>query len=285
MKIEAEIKAAAMNKGVTWAQVKGFNEAGELEAIASNGRLDRSGESIDPGAWEQDLPDFLANPVILATHQQRLDNGHSPVIGSVKSIQAGKGGLVFVMKFAGTDLGRQYEQLYREGHMRAFSVGFIPVSGRMEDLPDAGGKGRVKVWVHTRCKLLEISCVPVPANPDALAKALAAEHAGEFADSVAAAVIAKFTVAGAPIAPQAWAELENIVEGFAREVRSHVDERIDELIVNLGYRGLAGTDSYPEESGDGDDADRGHRRGEDQGVKDTPAQTAAKRLLGEQAKD
>lgn len=152
-----------------FAQVKGFDEAGVLEAVASTGAIDRQGESIEPEAWKDSLPTYRTNPVILATHMHRLSNGDSPVIGSAVSIEITKDGLVFRMKFAGTDLGKQYEQLYREKHMRAFSVGFYPIDGRWQDY-DRDGKGDKRTWVHTKVDLLEISAVPVPANPEALSR-------------------------------------------------------------------------------------------------------------------
>ena len=90
---------------------------------------------------------------------------------------------------------------------------------------------------------------------------------------------------GCGVTPEMRKELKAIVEDFAREVRSHVDERLDELIVNLGYRGLNGTDCDPGQDGDEDDAGHGHRHGESERASDTPAQSAAKRLLGEYEKD
>ena len=157
------------NEKFIFALVKGFNDAGELEAVASTGALDRQNEMIKPDAWKDSLPTYRSNPVILATHLHRLSTGDSPVIGSATAIEITADGLVFRMKFAGTDLGKQYEQLYREKHMRAFSVGFYPIDGGWEDF-NRGGKNAKRTWVHTKVDLLEISAVPVPANPEALAR-------------------------------------------------------------------------------------------------------------------
>jgi len=200
-----------------FAQVKGF-EGDELIAVASTGALDRDNEIIDPGAWGESLDGYRANPVILATHQHRLASGSSPVIGSASTIDATEKGLIFKMKFAGTALGREYEQLYREGHMRAFSVGFIPIDGKWEDLnrgaldTAAGGKaaeaakrppaergspsqGLKRVWHITKAELLEISAVPVPANPEALAAMRAAGAMGAADEGLATTIAAEIMLA------------------------------------------------------------------------------------------
>ena len=160
------------NEKYFFATVKGFNAKGELEAVASTGVTDRQKEIILPEAWQKSLPTYRANPVILATHMHRLSDGSSPVIGSASEIKVSPGELAFSMTFAGTALGKEYEQLDREKHMRAFSVGFIPVAGEWRTMKVAGKDERI--WVHTEAELLEISAVPVPANPEALARMRAA---------------------------------------------------------------------------------------------------------------
>ena len=179
-----------------FAQTKGLNEDGSLDAVASTGAVDRDNEIIEPSAWLGSLDRFRTNPVILAGHQHRLSGGSSPVIGSAPEIRIEGGELVFRMRFAGTTLGQEYKQLYSEKHMRAFSVGFLP---KKADWRDDKAKGR-KILVHTEVELLEISAVPVPANPEALARARAAAFAaaafgddpekaiGALAEKVAGAV-------------------------------------------------------------------------------------------------
>ena len=151
--------------------------AGEpLYAVASTGVIDRADEVIDPGAWDGTLKVYRDNPVMLACHQHRLITGSSPVIGSAPDMDVVNRELGFHPLFAGTPLGREYGQLYDEGHMRAFSVGFIPKKGETRDI---GGK---RIYVHTEVELLEVSAVPVPANPEALARARAAALALGAAD-------------------------------------------------------------------------------------------------------
>ena len=198
-----------------FAIVKGFNAKGELEAVASTGSTDRQKEVILPEAWQKSLPTYRANPVILATHQHRLTTGSSPVIGSASAIDVSPDELAFRMTFAGTPLGREYEQLYREKHMRAFSVGFLPVAGEWRTVKVDGKDERM--WVHTEAELLEISAVPVPANPEALARMRAA-MAGGFPGSPDADAIAK-DVAGLvlPSVLNASKELDTKIAAMAAE--------------------------------------------------------------------
>jgi len=153
-----------------FARVNQINDADRtIQAVASTGDIDRDGEIILPSAFIESLHAFRANPVILATHQHRLSTGSSPVIGSAvpESITVAENAVTFKMRFADTPLGSEYWQLYKDRHMRAFSIGFIPLEAEYQKL-----KGKSSpVFVHTKIELLEISAVPVPSNRNALARA------------------------------------------------------------------------------------------------------------------
>jgi HK97 family phage prohead protease len=148
--------------------VKSINrEDKTIEIVASTSDIDRDNEIIESQAFVQTLDSFKANPVILSAHAHRLENGESPVIGSAfpDSIIVSDRDLRFRMKFADTPLGENYWKLYRDRHMRAFSVAFIPIEGTSKK---AKGKD---VYHHTKIELLECSAVPVPSNRQALARA------------------------------------------------------------------------------------------------------------------
>lgn len=236
------------DKRYAWAQAKGFNQDGELEAVASTADLDRDEERIEVEAWRRDLGRYQANPVILAGHQHRLAGGNSPVVGSARTVELRPDALLLRIRFAGTELGREYEQLYREGHMRAFSVGFIPINGEWRDVQEAAAAddrrgaesaediqahrsrpvaiekkpSTKRIYVHTRVELLEVSCVPVPSNPAALARMLAEER--EAAGRIDAAALAAQV---GQIAGKAVAEaVQGVLTGLAAELRGMFDELI-----------------------------------------------------------
>jgi HK97 family phage prohead protease len=148
--------------------VKSINrENRTLDVIASTGDVDRDGEIILPSAFTKNLESFRTNPCILACHQHRLESGESPVIGSaiIETILVTDKDLRFKMRFAETNLAENYWKLYRDGHMKAFSVGYMPLKGEVREIKSG------KVFVHTEVELLEVSAVPVGSNRAALARA------------------------------------------------------------------------------------------------------------------
>ena len=139
-------------------------EKRQIRVLASSSALDRHGERILPEAFANSLTVFMQNPVCLAAHSHRLDTGEPPVIGRVVKMWIDSKGLWAVIEFAKTELAEEYWQLYSRGFMKAVSVGFIPKRG--EWVSEEG----VRLYIHQEVELLEISCVAVPSNPEALVK-------------------------------------------------------------------------------------------------------------------
>lgn len=137
----------------------------QITALASTGDLDRTDEIILPEAFKEMLPVYMKNPVVITSHQHRLQTGSSSVVGNAVKTWIDKQGLWVVIEFVkGTALGEEYWLLYSTKKQRALSVGFKSHGGGWEERD-----GR-QVWVWTKVELIEISCVPVPANPNALSK-------------------------------------------------------------------------------------------------------------------
>lgn len=132
-------------------------ETGTFEVVASTGDVDRDKEVIDPKGWE--LGNFRKNPVILWAH-----NYSELPIGIAEKIEQTDKGLVIKGRFASAEANpkaQQIKKLYEEGIQQAVSVGFIPLERDEHD--DS---------IITKAELLELSFVPVPANPNALALAM-----------------------------------------------------------------------------------------------------------------
>jgi len=127
---------------------------GDFWCIASDETVDRSGDVVKADGWE--LDNFKKNPVLLWAHDY-----WTPPVGKANDIQVSGGKLIFKPEFAPTQLGQEIKQLYEGGYLKTFSVGFIPKEFQIN--PDTNG------YIYTKSELLEISCVPVPANPNALA--------------------------------------------------------------------------------------------------------------------
>jgi len=151
-----------IQKLFTLAEVKEVNEEERsLVGTASTEVLDRDKEIIKTDGWE--LDNFRKNPVILLSHEYR-----QPPIGKALWVKKDKNGLKFKAQFAKTQVAEEVFQLYKDGFMRAFSVGFIPKEWEEGDPEDEKGPRRI----YTKQELLEISAVSVPSNPDALVTAV-----------------------------------------------------------------------------------------------------------------
>lgn len=134
------------------AKVKDLGE-GKLEAIISTNDVDRHGEVINIDGL--DISNYEKNPVVMWAHDYSL-----PPIGKTLSLSKETIGkrmmLKTEMEFAIgiSGLAREVYNLYREGYLHAFSIGFIA--------NDMEGN------TYTESEMLEYSAVPIPANPNAL---------------------------------------------------------------------------------------------------------------------
>lgn len=132
----------------------------EVDFVASTDAVDSYGDVVDQASWQ--LSHYLENPVVLYGHQSR-----DLPIGKASNVGVRNGRLEATVRFASAEANPMAEQVWKlvqEGILRAVSVGFLPVEGRYEM------RGGDEVFVWRSPILKEISVVPVPANPEALAK-------------------------------------------------------------------------------------------------------------------
>jgi HK97 family phage prohead protease len=129
-----------------------------LWAVGTTESFDRDDDIIRMDGWEID--NYLKNPVILWAHNYR-----EPPIGKALQVEPQASGMWFKVQFAKTDKAQEVFGLYADGFMRAWSVGFLPKD--YDHLRDDAGQP-LGGWDYMRQELLELSAVPVPANPEAL---------------------------------------------------------------------------------------------------------------------
>jgi hypothetical protein len=123
--------------------------------------VDREGDTIAVEGW--DLANYAKNPVVLFGH----DHYQPPIAKSLTTFVEGaalKSRAQFVSREI-SEFAYMVFQLYAEGYMRATSVGFIPHEWTYADGERKGGMD------FSAQEMLEYSCVPVPANPEALIEA------------------------------------------------------------------------------------------------------------------
>ena len=147
-------------------RTKGFSKDGVLTAIASTPTIDRDGEIVLPSAFKDSIANFIESGVILSSHIHRSLNGYPTIVGTPTRMEIIDNALEFDMLFAPTPMPQEWKILYEGGFAKAFSVGFIPLEGEIQDVD---GKA---VYTHTKAELLEISTVAVGSNPEALVKQL-----------------------------------------------------------------------------------------------------------------
>lgn len=141
--------------------------------VSSDETVDRFGDRILVCGWETDA--YMANPIVLFAHRS-----DQPPVGRTVQIwkeAAPKPALVQVVEFADKaayEFADTIYQLYKGGFMKAVSVGFKPTKKPNRILDDAGEWTGGYEFVGQ--SLLELSTVPVPANPSALAR----DSAGKF---------------------------------------------------------------------------------------------------------
>jgi uncharacterized protein len=153
-------------------EVRGASdEERTIEFVASSEAVDRYGDIVRVAGWQ--TKNYMQNPVFLFGHQ----SGQPPIGKTVKLTKetSPKPALVQKVQFATKDqypFADQIFQLYKGGFMRSVSVGFRPLQKpnliRDEEGNWTGG------FEFTSQELLELSAVPIPANTDAVARAISA---------------------------------------------------------------------------------------------------------------
>jgi hypothetical protein len=156
-----------------------FSQDGRLRICISAPVPDRDDEVVIPAKLR--LDSYRKNPVLLVTHDQR----RLPV-GKCENLFLDEDGrLMAEVSFADTEEGQEVAKLYRDGILRGASIGFIS-DGTREVSPDEAYQRfgvRKRLREHVGGELLEISCVPIPSCPDALAL--------EWIDASAAAAVVR----------------------------------------------------------------------------------------------
>jgi hypothetical protein len=217
----AEVKDQVVRTTIPF-QIKSLDEKERtIEFIGSTATVDRYGDSIVQTGWE--LGNFVRNPVIPWGHNYR-----DPAVAMATEVGLRDGNLFFKAKFPTiAELSSDPEHpsewalfvdaiynSYKGGYLRAFSVGFIPLEyeGNWED-----------GYTFTKCELLEVSCVTVPANPDALVLAF---EEGVLSDRQKGIMVKQ---AEKLIKSLTINEAEKDNESMNAETKSYIDDKFAEL--------------------------------------------------------
>ncbi|MGD8561228.1 MAG: HK97 family phage prohead protease [Desulfarculaceae bacterium] len=138
------------------------DQARTFWAVASTGGVDRQGDEIIAQGWE--LDNFLQNPVIPWAHDYER-----PPVAKALEVRVDGDRLLFQAQFPGAEeyaFADTIFRLYRGGYLSAFSVGFAPLES--EVVTNIVNGRTLTGTRYLRQELYEISCVTLPANPQAL---------------------------------------------------------------------------------------------------------------------
>jgi phage head maturation protease len=138
-----------------------------IRFVASDETVDRYGDIIRASGWQ--LSNYAKNGPLLFAHDSR-----SPPIGTAKAWIDGTR-LMADATFLEEGVSEFADEIWRitdAGALKASSVGFLPLDWKLiRGEPDENGYQPVTGYEFISQELLELSVVPVPANPAALALA------------------------------------------------------------------------------------------------------------------
>lgn len=153
-------KGQLMNKQYA-VNIKNINDEEKIITfLGTTNSKDRDGDIIDPKGGN--LNNFRKNPVFLWGHDWA---GARPPIGRSVEERIMDKGIEFDIKFDKDDtFAMQVYNKYKNNFLNAVSVGFAP--NDYEKMTN--DEGKFTGYKFTDWELLELSAVPIPANPEAL---------------------------------------------------------------------------------------------------------------------
>jgi HK97 family phage prohead protease len=152
-----------------------------LTAVISTRSKDRDGDIVEPRGAQ--LKNYTQNPIVLWAHDRK-----APPIAKAEELFLGDDGIIAQVRFDKDDpFARLIFNKYAEGFLTSWSIGFSPADDGFEPLTDE--KGVVTGYHFKEWELTEFSAVPVPANAEAITRALDdienPEHKVRFAKAMA----------------------------------------------------------------------------------------------------
>ena len=150
--------------------IKSINEDDlTLTAVITDSSLDRDNEIISTKGIQTD--NFMKNPVVLYSHNRvgPFEFTNDLPVGKVLSLKKMAKKMEAKVKFTPEDLhpdGYKLFRMYKEGFLRAFSIGYKEIKSSIKEVGDT------VIKVLDKIDLAELSVAIIPANPNAIAKSL-----------------------------------------------------------------------------------------------------------------
>lgn len=119
---------------------------------------------------------------------------HREVIGGLTSWEDGEDGWQIEAAISDTTLGRDAHTLAKDGHVRKFSIGFVPVEWEERHEQDEDGR-EVVILRYTKVVAREVSLVPHPAYSNTAVTSVRTKEEGTMTASTAAPAVTVESIA------------------------------------------------------------------------------------------
>jgi len=196
-----------------------------IDFLVSTEIVDAHGDIVEQD-W--DLDRYKKNPIVLWAHRRYGAPGDI-IVGRSENVRVGTEGLETTVIFARveeSEVGDKAFRLVKGGFLRATSVGFRPHKVRLDTIDDDR-----EVYRLSGNELMEISIVPIPSNPDAVAKGAAhvREQERAFLRSLAEKSTGRKAPEQLPLLEGSMNEDEKKALEDAKVAAKAADKRADEL--------------------------------------------------------
>ena len=159
--------------------------------IASDESPNRRGDVVLTDGW--DIEAFKLNPLFMWLHE--MDQNHLLPIGRVPKVWTDQKQLLAAVEWDTADaFANEIRGKYQRGFLKAVSVGFRPL-----EFEETESERQFTVK-FLKQELLEISAVPVPANPRALKRAMGWQIRNRRSYSVPPSIVTTATFTGSSVA-------------------------------------------------------------------------------------
>jgi len=206
-----EVEGAAIRRAAFVPELRAIDEQKRtITFISSTEAVDRYGDVIRASGWQLDT--YKKNPVFLWAHRSG-----DPPVGRTLDVHVEtqpKPALVQTVEFADAKtypFADTIFNLYRGKFLNSVSVGFRPLEQPKRLLDDGGD------WTggyeFTSQELLETSGVPIPANPEAVARAV---DAGAVTEAEVARCFLSEEVENKAARAALFASFDRLERSFAR---------------------------------------------------------------------
>lgn len=141
---------------------------GWVEGYASTWDTDIVGERFVPGAWKKSIAEAVpAGNVRLMVRHMRDGGDVYETVGTIAEAKEDEKGLFIRAYFAPDADSQVAREKVVSGHVRKFSVGYIPLKWRDAKVLREDGT-EMSVVEITEAKMLEVTLTSVPVNPESV---------------------------------------------------------------------------------------------------------------------